>query len=693
MLDLPVRRRETVPVVTDGSIAAAVRPWQLQPPQDALVVVVKSSMTIVPEGLAEPLPPSEQEPPTGDVYFDEDPQGTLRYASDHAPFKPSADILMVGHAYAQPQRSGVTNVQLAFGQALRLSLAAIGDRRWQTSGPSAPSPFDRIPLRYERAFGGPGHRENPVGRGLVQGVAGPWLPNLERGDKLLRGELDRPAPACFAPVPATWALRASRLGTYDSTWLKERWPYFPRDFDWRYFNAAPPEQQIAYPRGDEDFYLAGVHPRRSVINGKLPGLAPRAFAQQSREAGGKLREIPLNLDTVWFDADALKVCLVWRGILNVTREDAPEIALLYACMDDVRAKTAIDTIQQRFFARIEGEEAPRVSTAPGPSAPPPVGSAEDGFLAGPVEPPPGMPREEAAALVASGAVLSGVSFFHCDLTDMDFRGKDLTGARFSGARLEGALFDSADLSGADLDRVSAARASFKGANLTGANLSGANLTNAIFSGARLADATLADASASGAAFDGADLARANLADATLIGVVFDGASAAGATFSGAALRLATFRRAVLDDAQMYDCSAEEASFDDASMVRFRADDAKLSKGSFQRVRAPGCSFQAAELRSANFMEADLSAGIFSHSVLDHAVLHRVTAKGARFRHARIFRAHAVKANFMEADFESADLSYADLRGANLYSAETLKATLDQTRLDQALLAGSKLASS
>ena len=82
---------------------------------------------------------------------------------------------------------------------------------------------------------------------------------------------------------------------------------------------------MPYLRGDERFFLAGLHPEKEAIEGKLPELRPRVYAQKTREAGGEFFEVTLRLDTAWFDTDAMKLVLVWRGIFSTTDEDAPEL--------------------------------------------------------------------------------------------------------------------------------------------------------------------------------------------------------------------------------------------------------------------------------------------------------------------------------------------------------------------------------
>src|SRR5262249_30411467 len=158
---------------------------------------------------------------------------------------------------------------------------------------SSPRSFERIALRYENAFGGAGYDANPVGTGFVSGMMAGKLPNLEQPSRMIKGPDDRPAPACFGPLSQTWPLRASKTGKFDQTWLKDRWPYFPNDFDWSYFNAAPLEQRISFPRGDEAFSFAGVRPGAGVVNGSLPGLVARAYAHAPQDQGGAMREVKL----------------------------------------------------------------------------------------------------------------------------------------------------------------------------------------------------------------------------------------------------------------------------------------------------------------------------------------------------------------------------------------------------------------
>ena len=51
----------------------------------------------------------------------------------------------------------------------------------------------------------------------------------------------------------------AKAGTYDATWHATRWPWFPADIDWSYFNAAPTEQRIVALLNDDSNAVGQVH--------------------------------------------------------------------------------------------------------------------------------------------------------------------------------------------------------------------------------------------------------------------------------------------------------------------------------------------------------------------------------------------------------------------------------------------------
>lgn len=289
------------------------------------LVAVKATFDIKPDGSTEV--PKEQ-PPVLRVpeYFGEPGKSSLKYEADLVLTKMTTDILVLGHAYA-PGGAPVSELDVGFrvGPVTKV-LRVFGNRTWGRLGPSSPEPFVMMPLVYERAFGGvdtqSDHPErdwewrNPVGTGFVvkkTHLAGRLLPNLEYQDKPMSSWDDRPPPAGFGPICCYWQPRVSFAGTYDDQWMQARHPLLPEDFDDRFFQCAPADQQApAFLRGGEPVALHGLT-RGGELRLSLPkihlGFETR-FKDDSRQVH-KMR----TLHTVILEPDFPRVSLVWHSAL------------------------------------------------------------------------------------------------------------------------------------------------------------------------------------------------------------------------------------------------------------------------------------------------------------------------------------------------------------------------------------------
>jgi uncharacterized protein YjbI with pentapeptide repeats len=683
----PPRRSPAIPIVKPSSLSAATLPWQLLPPQDSLTVIVKGTFDIANGGPARLR--KESEPVAGDVYADDDDTKSLVYASDFAVVKAKVDVTCVGSAYAESGRGVASHVEFAFGK-LRRRAAVFGDRRWNTrlgvrTAPTEPEPFASIPLTYERAFGGPSHDANPVGLGRDGGL----LPNVEDPDRLIRSPSDAPAPACFGPIPITWPERAKKLGTYGGSYREKRWPYFAEDFDRAYFQAAPASQRLERAAGDESFTIVGMDPEHTRIDGRLPGVRPRCFVERTEAAGGGFEELKLELDTVAFDMNEGKVNLVWRGLVEVSEEEAPEINALFVTIDDA---LTLEAARDAYLARVWPKKP--VLQTPATTRPandvatpaPEAAATEEPEIPGAGEAPPLLPPPSPEALEAT-LRSAGMSDDEIAATlggpgpaqepeheaaakprrdaELGLRG-DVIAALAAGESLEGRDLAGADLSGLD----------FCGRSLVGAKLEGADL-----SGAR----------AAGADFSGVSAARARFVEADLAGARFDGASLVGADFTRAKMGKASLRKCTLDSVRLYDADAAGATFDESSLLRARAEGVVLDGASLRDVAADGSIWEGASLEGAIFAKARLVGASFARAKGANANFAAADVKEGRFRRAALPHAIFLRANLMMATFERARLDGADLRGANLHAAETWHASLDDAKLDLAILTLTKLA--
>ena len=182
----------------------------------------------------------------------------------------------------------------------------------------------RMPLRYERAAGGPG-TWNPVGISLEAApdpLGRRFLANLQPPGLSVTRAGDAIPPAGFGPIAASWSSRREHLRDPAGPWTEARLADEPldEDFDLRFFQSAPADQQIDLLLDDELITLENLHPEHPRLSTRLPGLHPRAFVDVP---GALTTELPLTADTLWIDTDRALCTVTWRGQLPLGRRDQP----------------------------------------------------------------------------------------------------------------------------------------------------------------------------------------------------------------------------------------------------------------------------------------------------------------------------------------------------------------------------------
>lgn len=253
---------------------------------------------------------------------------------DEGVSKLTCEFLVHGHAYPPKDSPNACAVRVRLG-AREKTLLVFGDRYWNGASASVPRPFDKMPLTWDRAYGGEDLSANPLGKGraAVDGVR--WLPNLELPSQRILRPDQAVAPAGFGLLDVMHPQRVQYRGTYDGSYLKEHSPGFAPDLDWRYFNLAPADQWLDQPlRGDEAFALDNLHPTQAHIEGRLPGLRVRVFANYRLARGEtKLREVPLRLTTVWFFPHAERCVLLYHGLAEVGTDDGSDVTGLMGAVE------------------------------------------------------------------------------------------------------------------------------------------------------------------------------------------------------------------------------------------------------------------------------------------------------------------------------------------------------------------------
>lgn len=714
---------------------------RVDPPAEVATFIAKATFVLCPDDDPSAWPDGP-DPLSGDIHWEDDPGKSLRYASDLVPRKPRADLLLVGSARSAGRK--ISRLHVGFGVGtLAKRLQVFGDRAWRGESPSEPQYLTAVPLRYELAFGGSDNEKNPVGRGSEAALA----PNIEDPAHPIRSRYDDVAPAGFGPIAHNWQPRKSLVGTYDDAWLKHRWPGFPTDFDWKFFNAAPADQQVeGYLRGDEELLCENLHPVHRTYRSRLPGLRARCFLDERGSEGDVVfREVPLTLDTLWIDMDAEKLVLVWRGSIEVRSAKLKEVERILVVAEPLsEARTAehyrklrgdlLAKEDQEFEAGFAGMD----TSAEDAEFELEMTETEKEFtdleqtLANIEQEPAGIDTDWKAMLIAEGLDPTGIgaesgtplghirktfaaamanvrSEVPSDASQPVNPDALLQEIEASVAEMERMEADAAELDREDqpqwtreaVTMAAAHRESFREADLSELDLSELDLSQLDFEGADLAKANLARTK-----LTRANLALADLSGAELSGADLTEAKLDGADLSKARLQKAAFARASLSDADFSGLDLKDADFTSCSGTGVDFSGCQLSGASFASARLAYADFSGATLEKADFRRAVLESADFEnvHAALinmEQADLtglrasapsdfsdgnfRRASGNGSLWEEAILDRADFTRAVLARSQF-----AHASLREARFDRADLTAAVFDDARLPKAILTNANL---
>lgn len=296
--------------------------------RELLVVVIKGTFVLPKPG--EPVRLHDEQLPLvmADTFTGEPGRSAPVHEIDFAPRKHQCDVLLVGSAYA-PAGQAVTRTQVSLSVGtMSKSCDVVGPRVWEAGvtgiHASPPQAFTRLPISYDVAFGGvddassdPAEHDafmlNPAGRGFHKQLKNAWvdgqpLPYTEAPGEPVSWPSSSYRPMAFGPLGRAWQQRACYAGTYDQQWLDEVFPFLPKDFDERYYQAAPLDQQIPIPQQALDVRLVNFTPD-GLRQFTLPYFeAPvHVFPKQ-----GDREDFIAQLDTIVFEPDEERFSMTWR---------------------------------------------------------------------------------------------------------------------------------------------------------------------------------------------------------------------------------------------------------------------------------------------------------------------------------------------------------------------------------------------
>jgi hypothetical protein len=269
------------------------------------------------------------------------------------------EVMLLGHARAPAgQAVPSADVRLKVGSAQR-AMRIFGDRRWQDGVASEPEPFERMPLTWERAFGGRcpveiddgaflelREQNNPSGRGFdvaaqaqihADALRVPdgyprfddpgLLPNLEDPAALIGDRGDAPEPICWAPLPADSALRVKwqldRLANGDPEDFEPLVsPFSAEEVVNHSFLNAHPDWLIDRPSAGAEVVMEGLSPD-GALRFELPAIDVRVDSAIAERRGS----IALGAQSLVLLPDEQRFYLVFRGAFRTDYQPNEERAL------------------------------------------------------------------------------------------------------------------------------------------------------------------------------------------------------------------------------------------------------------------------------------------------------------------------------------------------------------------------------
>jgi len=639
---------------------------------------------------------------------------------DFALPKVGGEFLVYGSCFA-PQPSPALNVEIKIG-SLSKKLAVFGNRWWQTGGiPGTPEPFRQMPIRYANAFGGPAHPLNPLGKGHENDATGRQpLPNIQDPARLAVSPKDAPPVAGLTAYPLTWPQRTRHLGTFDTNWLIESWPYFPRDTNPEFFNTAPEDQRLkGFFKGDEFIEILHMHPRQSRIISSLPALRARLFVQQV-EAGKKIfREVPARAETVWLFPDRECGIILYRGATAVADEEYEDVlhvmAAWEALTEPVRPVEAYLAVFREKLAPQPPPEEPAIPV-PAPvvaSTPPPATTVVSPVLADlatqsqalaataatemkkfgidpevalkkylppPMEMKPASSLDELKEMTARLKEQTKATLARFGLDEaaaskllepkpeapkpaLEELISQLKKAGISNPEIETLIKDAHKQSKEALTALAALQKDKEAAADIGKIPEMPRVTAVPVTPLTVEDVL------------GRHNRKENLRGLDLTGLDFSGRDLIGADFTGAVMEKTIFKKTNLKDAIFRNAVLMEADFSEATLEGAILAEAIAANAIFTKARLAGADlsrgdFTGTDFREGNIKGASLSAAVFEKSAMAGLQGEKVKAAKAVFSGA----------DLREADFNQADLTDGDFSNTNLSFAVFSNAKADGLRL-------------
>jgi hypothetical protein len=269
-----------------------------------------------------------------------DPARSWILPGERTPPLDRCDVIFKGSAHAP--RATSRRVRFALYKDQRALFDKLADVYGPYDASGAPAPFERLPLVYELALGGPHMVENPVGA---------RRPNIVDAR-------DPSVPFGLGPIPPRWPMRKRHLAGLPAEILDAEVPALTAAVKPAAFSAAPHDQRVPHLTSGEWLVLEGLTPIADLVQAQLT--IPSGRVELVAAHGGEVRRqwLTLQWDGLIVDGDRALAFALFRA--HVPVEAHPAAILLVSLADRPLSIPDADALPRLAALAAEGLPEPEI---------------------------------------------------------------------------------------------------------------------------------------------------------------------------------------------------------------------------------------------------------------------------------------------------------------------------------------------
>ncbi len=237
--------------------------------------------------------------------------------------KTNTDVLIFGKARSYAKKAVTYHeCRLLIDGHIDKTIAVLGDRQWIEHGGSVtlskPRPFIEKEIDYSCAIGG--DLRNRLGGGIAD-TKGELLqqkvPSVFYPTEDWSATPKNTRVAGFGPLPPFFGARQQYAGTFDDDWLENRKPLYPVDFDRRFYQSAPQDQQCkGFLSGGERLLISGF-----CHNDALTFRFPKEMYIAEAQFKNSNYRVDMQISTVFIDTESRTLSISYSATFPCQGEE------------------------------------------------------------------------------------------------------------------------------------------------------------------------------------------------------------------------------------------------------------------------------------------------------------------------------------------------------------------------------------